>query len=173
MADIKCTECGTVVLEGTKECPNCGCPLQNVNETISIGCDDYDYSQFYNCPWILRPWRFSCEKASEKENFDQLNDICLLSAIGFRMVLRGLIMVIIVAVLNGALSAMLLQGGLYYANLLTSPLISVGAFILFFYYLLKGVKEYWVPFHRTFRRINKRYWMSMHKAVKDNAINNI
>lgn len=26
MADVKCEECGTVIPNGTNECPNCGCP---------------------------------------------------------------------------------------------------------------------------------------------------
>lgn len=170
---IKCEECGIVIPNDAKECPNCGCPVQGVNNTINVNYDDYDYSKFYSCHWILRPWYFSSNKDSEKENFDQLNDICLLSVIGLRIVLRAFLIAIVIQIANGLLSSMLLQGGLHYVSIVVTPLIGAVAFIAFIYYTLKGVEKYWVPFHRTFRRINKRYWISMHKAAKDNTISNI
>lgn len=170
MVDIKCTECGTVVLEGTKECPNCGCPLQNVNEMISIGCDDYDYSQFYT--GILRAWHFSCSQPSEKESYDALNDFFLMCNLIFRIILRSALIPLLVYICGLVLAA-LLSTEVPMMALFTTPLFAIIAFVLFFIFAGKAIREYWVPLHRTFRRMNKRYWIAMDKAVKDNTINNI
>ena len=56
-----CKECGYPLSGAEKVCPECGSPIQNGNvltdENVLI--DDYDYSQFYDCSWLLRPWYFN------------------------------------------------------------------------------------------------------------------
>ena len=164
-----CDECGYSLSGAEKVCPECGNPLEDVN----IEYDDYDYSKFYNCSWWLRPFHFSSEKDSEKENFDQLNDIYLLGAIIFRMILKALIVIVVYYISSLILNIILINADATSLLPFVNMIIGIGVIIAVIYCLLKGLAKYWVPCHRTFRRINKRYWMAMYKSIKNNTINNI
>lgn len=172
--ETKCPECGSPLSGTEKACPECGCPIQNENvltdEKVLI--DDYDYSQFYDS-WLLSPWSFSHEEDSEEENFDQLNDSFLLGAIAFRMILRALLVAIIFIVAGTILTAILINERAEEIALFADIVIVIGGVIAVIYYFKKGLAKYWVPFHRTLRRIHKRYWINMHKGVENNTVDNI
>lgn len=170
MADIKCTECGTMVPDGVNECPNCGCPVQNGYEPVNVDGDDYDYSQFYE--GIMKAWHFSCEKPSEKESYDTLNDFFLICNILFRIVLRSALIPLLIFIVGAVVAASLATEAPMMAVII-NPLFTIAFYVLLIIYAGKAIRLYWVPLHRTFRRMNKRYWIAMHKAVKDNTINNI
>lgn len=36
MAEIRCEECGSIIPNGAKACPNCGCPINEKNTTNSF-----------------------------------------------------------------------------------------------------------------------------------------
>lgn len=168
-----CKECGYPLSGTEKVCPECGCPIQCgspiQNENIIL--DDYDYSQFYNCNWLLRPWHFSHNKDSEKENFDQLNDFFLLGAIAFRIILRALLAYIIITIANWILNLILVEADApNLVFLITNLIVGIGTIVAVIYYAFKGLAKYWVPFLRTSRRMHKRYWISMAQAVKSKTL---
>lgn len=35
MAEIRCEECGSIIPNGAKACPNCGCPIEQQTETTA------------------------------------------------------------------------------------------------------------------------------------------
>lgn len=140
--------------------------------------DDYNYSKYYH--GILRPWFFPSRSRNEDNSYNTLNDIFLLGNLLLRFFLIAIVIPytpIIVILTVGATLFEYLQYQLnmdlsFVLYILVIPFV-VFLVILATFCFVKAVRLYWIPIHRTHRRLHKRYWKSMDKAVKTGIINDI
>ena len=179
-----CSQCG-FPLKGNEEiCPECGLKLFNEqtfntttieddtinHRTDNKQTDDWDYSQYKG--GVFSYWLFKCPTAKYKDSYDSLNDTLLLGNLACRIIWHTFWPYFLICLVNILMTPI-------YADLGQACVIitSLLAFIFLIYCLIirlpKAIGKYWVPLHRTWRRINKRYWLNMYKAVKNNNINSI
>lgn len=131
--------------------------------------------------WLLGPWHLTCKDVGEKEEYAVINNIFYLFNLIFKTnvyaflwaFFKGIIVLIaylIIAILLG-----LMGMGLANDNSV-GGLVALGGFtailfygMLIFFFVLeccgigKALHRYWPSLHRTWRRINKRYWDAMKK----------
>ena len=171
---IICNECGFPLSGNENKCPKCGNPIHsnNSDSLLSPKTDNWDYTQYRE--GIFQHWYFKCKKKDEADSYGALNDTLLLFNLIFRAiwtVVWPLILIWIVCVLFSLSSS---AAGIPYASYVIIILgIFITIFLLLFYLIPNAIQKFWVPFHRTWRRINKRYWINIHKAIKENDINSI
>ena len=119
--------------------------------------------------WLFGPWYLTCKNESEKEEYAVINNIFYF----FKLIwafFKGII-VFIAYLMFYIIFAMGLAN-----NHNTGGLIVLGIFvaimlygILIYFIVLdccgmgKALHRYWPSIHRTWRRINKRYWNAMKK----------
>lgn len=181
---LTCKECGYPLKGHENSCPECGCPTEfNVNESYTTSpskskiipsqTDNWVYSQYQN--GIFRKWHFTCPNKDMASSYDTLNDILLLFNLIFRAIwslfwplaiirIAYYIFVLIIGTINPIDTAIIL--------ILVQIVLILGCVFYALVNLIpKVMHKYWVPFHRTWRRINKRYWVNMHKAIESDNIN--
>ena len=164
-----CPECGYPLKGSEDKCPECGFIInpQISNETMDV--DNWDYSQYVG--GLFSQWYFECPNSDEEESYNTLNDILLLGNLIFRALW---------SIAWPLCLLYLLYFGLLFICSQNSPILGVFLTILFYACVIlllviklipMAVHKYWVPFHRTWRRINKRYWINMYKAIKSKNSN--
>lgn len=129
--------------------------------------------------WLFGPWYLTCKKESEKEEYAVINNIFYFFNLIFKSFLYAAIwaffkgIVVFVAYLMFAIIFALMGFGMANNNS-TGGLIVLGGFtVIMFYAILiyfivldccgmgKALHRYWPSIHKTWRRINKRYWNAM------------
>lgn len=173
-----CKECG-YPLNGTESsCPECGCPTEfevssSNAQTKTTQTDNWDYSQYRS--GIFSQWYFPCPDKDKADSYDTLNDILLLFNLLFRAVWSlfwplALIWVVyyLFVLIVGASAP---RDAAVIIVVTQIVLIFVSVYIAFANLIPKTMHKFWVPFHRTWRRINKRYWVNMHKAIESDNVN--
>ncbi|MCI6106735.1 MAG: hypothetical protein SOY92_04645 [Prevotella sp.] len=129
--------------------------------------------------WLFGPWYLTCKNESEKEEYAVINNIFYFFNLIFKTFLYAAIwaffkgIVVFMAYLMFAL-IFALRGLEMANNNSTDGLIVLGVFsaIMFYvaiiYFIIldccgmgKALHRYWPSLHRTWRRLNKRYWNAM------------
>ncbi len=126
--------------------------------------------------WLFGPWHLTCKNNAEKEEYAVINNIFYLFNLIFKCQLyaslytfiKGLpfiLLYIVVALLGGYILRTTwddtiitivtgLLGFLYFALIVFMVILNCCG-------IGRALHRYWPSFHRTWRRINKRYWKSM------------
>lgn len=177
----QCKQCGYPLKGSETTCPECGCSIEttssiNTTSSILITNDNWNYNQYRT--GIFRQWYFKNSNNNESDSYDTLNDFLLLFNLIFRMIwsmfwpiaLICLFTWIILITLTSD-SAFMTSDNVMFMQIAQFAVI-IGCIILFFVKLIpNAIYKYWVPFHRTWRRLNKRYWINIHRAIETNSIN--
>ena len=128
--------------------------------------------------WLFGPWYLTCKKESEKEEYAVINNIFYFFNLIFKTFLYATLwaffkgfVAFVVAYLIGALLCLIAFGILGISS--NDFIASGGLLIILLYGLLifsiildccgmgKALHRYWPSIHKTWRRINKRYWNAM------------
>ena len=171
-----CPECGYPLNDNENKCPECGYPLlnnepNNSNSSNSSALyDDWDYEQYRK--GLFKQWYFKCEKNNQADSYDSLNDVLLLFNLAFRALWSIIWPCALIFLFTlGCVMATQQQIGMEINALIFAIMgIIFGVMVFFAILIPNAIRKYWVPFHRTWRRINKRYWISMHKAINTNTL---
>lgn len=115
--------------------------------------------------WLLDPWHLTCRNEENKEAYDTINNIFYLCNLIFKVSLYaclfaffkmiGLFMLLIVIVLLGAI----LDD--YTGVVIIASVCYIVVAIPLCCGLCNALHRYWPSFHKTWRRLNKRYWKEM------------
>ena len=131
--------------------------------------------------WLFGPWHISPYNLEDTEYINVVNNIFYLLNQIFKFVLYALIWVLfktwfilLIGLAGGVLFTTF--GAINYNNALTT----IGIIVLGLTYIFSGImlisgtlaslSRYSSPIIRSFRRICKRHWISMYKAVKNNNL---
>ncbi len=219
MAERRCEECGSLIPTGAKACPNCGCPVESVQENSQTNSND-GYTQsafihdnfnekepyspfksdswFFRDPWPIRNypkgalyqkhplidwllglWYLTCKDKKEQEEYDVINNIFYFLNLTFKIVVYSIIWWVL-KIWWLILGWLLFLGisGLSAYGMTRSDMYSTTIFIgivnfiivmaLYIFAIIvgacatgKALHRYWPQLHKTFRRLNKRYWNAM------------
>ena len=124
--------------------------------------------------WLFGPWHLTCKSNEDKEEYAVINNIfyffnlifkCQFYA-GLWTLCRSLPFWLVYA----CLWALFIYCGPYYDTytIWVSLLSFIYFAVVFFSFIIwcfgmgSALHRYWPSIHRTWRRINKRYWKSMH-----------
>ena len=139
--------------------------------------------------FLFAPWHLTCLNKSKRESYDVLNNVFYF----FNLLFKTLSYATAWVFWKGwkfelllLICMMLVAWGIDQAHD-SKILVSVGGIILFAMYLTlivfsfiltafgcgKALHRYWDDIYRTFMRLNKRYWISMHKSVKAGTFDDI
>lgn len=126
--------------------------------------------------WLFGPWYLTCKNESEKEEYAVINNIFYFFNLIFKTIVYANLWAFFKGVVVVCLTYILLLplvAGVANSNS-TSDWIAAGGFVvvllyvsLFFCFILeccgigKALHRYWPSLHRTWRRLNKRYWNAM------------
>ena len=125
--------------------------------------------------WLFGPWYLTCKNESEKEEYAVINNIFYFFNLIFKTNAYALLWAFLkgVVVFIAWMMFMLLFSLIGMASNSTNGLIALFTFAvnLFYVYFIilvccgmgKALHRYWPSIHRTWRRINKRYWDAMKK----------
>lgn len=132
--------------------------------------------------WLFGPWYLTCKNESEKEEYAVINNIFYFFNLIFKTFLYATLwaffkgIVVFTVYLIFALCFISMGAGITYATNYVSVSITFALFaailfyIVLFYFIIldccgmgKALHRYWPSIHRTWRRINKRYWDAMKK----------
>lgn len=129
--------------------------------------------------WLFGPWYLTCKKESEKEEYAVINNIFYFFNLIFKSFLYAAIWAFfkgIVVFIAYLIFYMIFAKGIANNDNITAEIILFGFFvaimtygILIYFIVLdccgmgKALHRYWPSIHRTWRRINKRYWNAMKK----------
>ncbi len=222
MAEIRCEECGSIIPNGAKACPNCGCPIEEAQankndwqmESVFIH-DNFNekepYSPFksnswffrdpwpmYNYPkgalykkhplidWLFGPWYLTCRDKKNQEEYDTINNIFYFFNLIFKIVAYPLVWFIFKAWwiilgfwllfgINAFIVSRVIEGDIKFEQDTIIALSVLYTIIVYIIYIAIGVfvciidacaigkalHRYWPQLHKTFRRLNKRYWKAM------------
>ena len=131
--------------------------------------------------WLFGPWYLTCKNESEKEEYAVINNIFYFFNLIFKTFLyaalwaffKGIVVFLAYLVFAFCFISMGLGIGSITDNRIgaSMPFVIFSAIlfyvILFFFIILdccgigKALHRYWPSIHRTWRRINKRYWNAM------------
>ena len=129
--------------------------------------------------WLFGPWYLTCKNESEKEEYAVINNIFYFFNLIFKTFLYAAIWAffkgIVVFFVYLMFALIFAFRGLEMANNnSTDGLILLGVFSAIMFYVViiyfivldccgmgKALHRYWPSIHRTWRRINKRYWNAM------------
>lgn len=127
--------------------------------------------------WLFGPWYLTCKNESEKEEYAVINNIFYFFNLIFKTNVYAILwaffkgITAFIGVLIIILLLTLMGLGIGYSNASGELFAALGGFsaILFCGILIvleccgmgKALHRYWPSIHRTWRRINKRYWNSM------------
>lgn len=129
--------------------------------------------------WLFGPWYLTCKNESEKEEYAVINNIFYF----FNLIFKTFLYAAIWAFFKGIVVFFVyLMFALIFAfrelemanNNSTDGLILLGVFSAIMFYVViiyfivldccgmgKALHRYWPSLHRTWRRLNKRYWNAM------------
>lgn len=158
----KCPECGYPLNGNEAECPECGFIVNPQISNGSIDIDKWDYSQYRK--GLFSQWYFKCDNLKHAESYDSLNDVLLLFNLIFRILWWIAWPIILIFILFAAFSLAIGHIAIFLGTI-TSIIVAIC------FTIPNAIHKFIVPLHRTWRRINKRYWISMDKAVKNNNPN--
>lgn len=224
MAERRCEECGSIIPNGAKVCPNCGCPIEEAQENEQTNKNDWQtksafihdnfnekepYSPFksnswffrdpwpmYNYPigaldrkhpfigWLFGPWYLTCKDKKNQEEYDVINNIFYFFNLFFKIIAYSFVWqffkiwwLILGAFLVIGINALIINSVLHsnmgqdtmltfvsILNLIMGLIwISVAIFCLIVgsCAIGKAFHRYWPQIHKTFRKLNKRYWNAM------------
>lgn len=129
--------------------------------------------------WLFGPWYLTCKNESEKEEYAVINNIFYFFNLIFKTNVYAILwaffkgITAFIGVLFFILLLTLMGLGIGYSNASGELFAALGGFsaILFCGILIvleccgmgKAIHRYWPSIHRTWRRINKRYWDAMKK----------
>lgn len=130
--------------------------------------------------WLFGPWYLTCKNESEKEEYAVINNIFYFFNLIFKTFLYATLWAffkgIVVFIAYLIFYMIFAKGIANNDNISTAEIILFGFFvaimtygILFYFIVLdccgmgKALHRYWPSIHRTWRRINKRYWNAMKK----------
>ena len=198
MKEIVCPECGKVLEAGVATCPNCGCPIENFDfnesksqSTISSDSDSWilktpyplskypnkgDFAKAYPLLELLLifpfSWHIVNQSSEDKEYTNSANNILCLFALFAKFGVYGscwilckfwwLILLLIVSFIG-------LSNDLDGFIVLIVPLVPLLVLAGFFSWMA-AQSRYLPRIIKTYRRIRKRHWMSIHKAIQNNDI---
>ena len=129
--------------------------------------------------WLFGPWYLTCKNESEKEEYAVINNIFYFCNLIFKTFLYAAIWAffkgIVVFFVYLMFALIFAFRGLEMANSnSTDGLIVLGVFSAIMFYVViiyfivldccgmgKALHRYWPTMHRTWRRLNKRYWDAM------------
>ena len=212
MAERRCEDCGSIIPNGAKACPNCGCPIEDAQNNEQANENDWQtesafihdnfnekerYSPFksnswffkdpwpmYNYPkgalyrkhplidWFFGPWYLTCKDKKNQEEYDVINNIFYFFNLIYKIKAYSLIWFIFKAWLP-ILGFCILYG---ISAFIVSRIIRGDEDVLIFAVCIpififvgivyacaigKALHRYWPQLHKTFRRLNKRYWKAM------------
>ena len=130
--------------------------------------------------WLFGPWYLTCKNESEKEEYAVINNIFYFFNLIFKTFLYATLWAFfkgIVVFIAYLIFYMIFAKGIANTNNnSTGGLIVLGGFTVITFYAViiyfiildccgmgKALHRYWPSIHRTWRRINKRYWNAMKK----------
>lgn len=128
--------------------------------------------------WLLGPWHLTCKNEGEKEEYAVINNIFYLFNLIFKTNIYAFLWAFFKGIIVFLMSVLLIPiiGAVMANNNSTGGLMMFGGFtVILFYGMLiffivleccgmgKALHRYWPSIHRTWRRINKRYWDAMKK----------
>ena len=130
--------------------------------------------------WLFGPWYLTCKNESEKEEYAVINNIFYFFNLIFKTFLYATLWAffkgIVVFIAYLIFYMIFAKGIANNDNISTAEIILFGFFvaimtygILIYFIVLdccgmgKALHRYWPSIHRTWRRINKRYWNAMKK----------
>lgn len=172
MALTACPECGNPLKGNEQTCPECGNLIPKEEAELHY-YDDIDYSN-YHSDFIggFNLLYFEAEYEDEKDSYDSWNDFCLFWNLLWRIILFTLLPIFIIAILvvlfifTDLKYSLGLKGAMPILCVIGGILVIISPFVFF----RIAMRKYWLPLHRTWRRINKRYWINMYKGVKHNNV---
>ena len=127
--------------------------------------------------WLFGPWHLTCKNNEDKEAYAVINNIFYLFNLIFKCqfytflwsFFKGLpfLLLYVVASFLGMYSIRFTWDATIYYTV--TYLIGILFFVLIVFMVIlnccglgQALHRYWPSLHRTWRRINKRYWKSMH-----------
>ncbi len=126
--------------------------------------------------WLFGPWHLTCKNESEKEEYAVINNIFYFFNLIYKTNLYAILWaffkglkVLVVAIVAFLFLALLGRGANSTdgSNVLAifGLILLYGAYAFFLilcaFGIGKSLHRYWPSIHRTWRRINKRYWKAM------------
>ncbi len=119
--------------------------------------------------WLFGPWYLTCKSKDEKEEYSVINNIFYF----FNLIFKTWAYAILWAFFKGFLFLLLLYlvqflafvglGWMGFLAMMFVIVIPLGILLLIIQACAigKALHRYWPSIHRTWRRINKRYWKAM------------
>ena len=206
MKEIVCPKCGKVLEAGVATCPNCGCPIENLDfnesksqSTISSDSDSWilktpyplskypnkgDFAKAHPLLELLLVFPFSLhivnQSSEDKEYTNSANNILCLFALFAKLGVYGscwilckfwwLILLLIVSIIGLSISVYDSDDTavtVFYILWVVAVLLLV---LAGFFGWIAAQSRYLPRIIKTYRRIRKRHWMSIHKAIQNNDI---
>ena len=127
--------------------------------------------------WLFGPWHLTCKNNEDKESYAVINNIFYLFNLIFKCQfytflwsffkgLPFLLLYVVASFLGMYCIRFTWDYTIYY---IVTHLIGILFFVLIVFMVIlnccglgQALHRYWPSLHRTWRRINKRYWKSMH-----------
>ena len=127
--------------------------------------------------WLFGPWHLTCKNNEDKESYAVINNIFYLFNLLFKCQfytflwtffkgLPFLLLYVVASFLGMYCIRFTWDYTIYY---IVTHLIGILFFVLIVFMVIlnccglgQALHRYWPSLHRTWRRINKRYWKSMH-----------
>lgn len=142
------------------------------------------YKKYPLIDWLLGPWYLTCRNEKDQEEYDIINNIFYFFNLIFKIIAYALVWslfkiwwlilgLIILSAIKGFIINSILQS-LMNPNLQATLATTIGiiAIVVFIAALVfslivescamgKAFHRYWPQLHKTFRKLNKRYWNAM------------
>ncbi len=131
------------------------------------------YQKYPLIDWLLGPWYLTCKDKKEQEEYDVINNIFYFLNLIFKIVAYSIIwwvfkiwwLILLGLFLLVLLIRIVYALGIGNINFLMAPIFLMAALIFGIIVgacaMGKALHRYWPQLHKTFRRLNKRYWDAM------------